>query len=619
MTPDAVVEAVKASGLRGRGGAGFPTGMKWQFVDKKSPKPKYICCNADESEPGTFKDHVLMERNPHLLFEGCLIGCYAIGAKVAYIYIRGEFYHVQEVLEAELAKARAAGYIGKNILGHGLRLRDLRPSRRRRVRSRRRDRAHRVARGQARAAAAQAAVSRRSRASTAARRRSTTSRRSATCRSSSSTAPSGSRRSAPRRTAGRSSSASAATSSGRAPTRRRWTSRCKELIYDEKFAGGIRGGHALKCVIPGGSSVPVLLPARDRHSRQLRRRRQGRLAPRLGRHHRHGRDDVHGVGGGEPAALLQARVVRQVHAVPRRRRLAAPHSRQDRARRRADDATSTCCSRSRNNILGKTLCAFGDAAATPVLSTIKTFRAEYEAHIREGRCTVPAPWRSGAQAMARTDALVHHARAHRAARHHRRGVLRAADLGGGPRLHGAQGRGVRPAALRPVPGRPARPAAAARRHRQADLQGGAAAEGGRHDPVLPRADPLGDGGVRGVRGRAVRRRHDVLRPARPADPPGRGRRERRHARDLRDHVDGRVRHRARRLGVQQQVLAARRPALVGADDQLRAVVRPVVRGGHHAGRVAVARARSSISRRATGSGSFRSGTSSCSRSASSSS
>src|SRR6188768_1370225 len=75
MTPDAVIDQVKASGLRGRGGAGFPTGMKWQFVDKKSPRPKYICCNADESEPGTFKDHVLMERNPHLLFEGCLIGC----------------------------------------------------------------------------------------------------------------------------------------------------------------------------------------------------------------------------------------------------------------------------------------------------------------------------------------------------------------------------------------------------------------------------------------------------------------------------------------------------------------------------------------------------------------
>src|SRR6187431_1679904 len=119
MTPEAVIDAVKASGLRGRGGAGFPTGMKWQFVDKKSTKPRYICCNADESEPGTFKDHVLMERNPHLLFEGCLIGCYAIGAKVAYIYIRGEFYHVQEILEAEIEKARAAGYVGKNIFGTG--------------------------------------------------------------------------------------------------------------------------------------------------------------------------------------------------------------------------------------------------------------------------------------------------------------------------------------------------------------------------------------------------------------------------------------------------------------------------------------------------------------------
>src|SRR3954465_6472811 len=119
MQPDALIDLVKASGLRGRGGDGFPTGMKWGFVDQKTPKPKYIACNADESEPGTFKDHVLMERNPHLLFEGCLIGCYAIGAKVAYIYIRGEFFHVQQVLEAELKKAREAGIIGKNIFGSG--------------------------------------------------------------------------------------------------------------------------------------------------------------------------------------------------------------------------------------------------------------------------------------------------------------------------------------------------------------------------------------------------------------------------------------------------------------------------------------------------------------------
>src|SRR6187431_3214276 len=119
MEPAALIDLVKASGLRGRGGAGFPTGMKWGFVDQKTDKPKYICCNADESEPGTFKDHVLMERNPHLLFEGCLIGCWAIRAKVAYIYIRGEFYHLQRTMEAELKKAYAQGYAGKNILGSG--------------------------------------------------------------------------------------------------------------------------------------------------------------------------------------------------------------------------------------------------------------------------------------------------------------------------------------------------------------------------------------------------------------------------------------------------------------------------------------------------------------------
>ena len=158
--------------------------MKWQFVDKKTPKPQYICCNADESEPGTFKDHVLMERNPHLLIEGCAIGCYAIGAKVAYIYIRGEFFHVQQMLEArDRRRPTRTGYLGKNILGSRLRLRRLRAPRRRRLRGRRRDRADRVARRQARAAAHQAAVPGGRRPLRHARPRSTTSRRSATCRS----------------------------------------------------------------------------------------------------------------------------------------------------------------------------------------------------------------------------------------------------------------------------------------------------------------------------------------------------------------------------------------------------------------------------------------------------
>src|SRR5437867_12345202 len=118
LQPDQIIELVKASGLRGRGGAGFPTGMKWQFVDKKIT-PRYIACNADESEPGTFKDHLLMERNPHLLIEGCAVGCYAIGANVAYIYIRGEFLHVQHVLERAIDEAYARRFLGRNILGSG--------------------------------------------------------------------------------------------------------------------------------------------------------------------------------------------------------------------------------------------------------------------------------------------------------------------------------------------------------------------------------------------------------------------------------------------------------------------------------------------------------------------
>src|SRR3954451_1673594 len=118
MQPNEIIELVKASGLRGRGGAGFPTGLKFQFVDKKI-EPRYIACNADESEPGTFKDHLLMERNPHLLLEGCAIGCYAIGAKVAYIYIRGEFFHVQRILERAIDDAYARGFLGRNVFGSG--------------------------------------------------------------------------------------------------------------------------------------------------------------------------------------------------------------------------------------------------------------------------------------------------------------------------------------------------------------------------------------------------------------------------------------------------------------------------------------------------------------------
>lgn len=122
MTPDAVVEEVKKSGLRGRGGAGFPTGMKWSFLAKPEGVPRYLVCNADESEPGTFKDRYLMSRIPHLLIEGMITSSFALGANTSYIYIRGEYYYVLQILEKAIAEAYANGWLGKNILGTGYNL-----------------------------------------------------------------------------------------------------------------------------------------------------------------------------------------------------------------------------------------------------------------------------------------------------------------------------------------------------------------------------------------------------------------------------------------------------------------------------------------------------------------
>ncbi len=118
-TPDEVIEIVKASNLRGRGGAGFPTGMKWGFVPKAAGKPKYLCCNADEGEPGTFKDRIIMERDPHQLIEGMAISAYAIGAATAYVYIRGEYVKAIRTLDAAIGEAREKGYLGRDILGSG--------------------------------------------------------------------------------------------------------------------------------------------------------------------------------------------------------------------------------------------------------------------------------------------------------------------------------------------------------------------------------------------------------------------------------------------------------------------------------------------------------------------
>ncbi|HMV83996.1 MAG TPA: NADH-quinone oxidoreductase subunit NuoF [Blastocatellia bacterium] len=119
FTPAQIIDEVKKSVLRGRGGAGFPTGMKWSFVPKESKRPKYVVCNADESEPGTGKDRDLMRYDPHQLIEGMIIAAYALGAKDNYIYIRGEYWYIKEILEKAVAQAYQRGLLGKDILGSG--------------------------------------------------------------------------------------------------------------------------------------------------------------------------------------------------------------------------------------------------------------------------------------------------------------------------------------------------------------------------------------------------------------------------------------------------------------------------------------------------------------------
>jgi NADH-quinone oxidoreductase subunit F len=398
MTPDAVVEAVKASGLRGRGGAGFPTGMKWQFVDKKSPKPKYICCNADESEPGTFKDHVLMERNPHLLFEGCLIACHAIASKVAYIYIRGEFYHVQEVLEAELAKARAAGYVGKNIMGTGV------------------DCEIYVHRGAGAYEAGEETALIESLEGKRAQPRlkppfpashglygcPTAVNNVETLCNVPLIIEHGAEwfaKIGPEKNGGPKLFCVSGHVARPGTYEASMDVTLRDLIYDPKFAGGIRDGRKLKCVIPGGSSVPVLLPDQlDIPASFDGVAKAGSLLGSAGiivmdettcmvwaaqnllhfyEHESCGKCTPCREGG----AWLH-RVLKKIESG---------------GGQMADLDLLVSVA---NNITGKTLCAFGDAAATPVLTTVKTFRAEYEAHIREGRCTVPADWRGSARTLA---------------------------------------------------------------------------------------------------------------------------------------------------------------------------------------------------------------------------
>ncbi len=362
MTPDAVVEQVKQSGLRGRGGAGFPTGMKWQFVDKKSPKPKYICC------------------------------------KVAYIYIRGEFYHVQLVLEQELAKARAAGFIGKNIFGSGF------------------DCEIYVHRGAGAYEAGEETALIESLEGKKAQPRLKPPFPAVAGLYGCPTAvnnvetlcnvpfiitegPEAFAKLGPEKNGGPKLYCISGHVNRPGTYEASMSTTVRELIYDPKFGGGIRGGHQLKCIIPGGSSVPVLLPEQLDIPASF--------------------DGVAAAGSmlGSAGMIVMDETTCMVWAAqnllyfykhescgkctPCREggdwlhKLLGKVESGNGEMRDLDLLLSVA-----NNIAGKTLCAFGDAAATPVLTTIKTFRAEYEAHIREGRCTVPSSWRAASPLVA---------------------------------------------------------------------------------------------------------------------------------------------------------------------------------------------------------------------------
>ncbi|MEW6322395.1 MAG: NADH-quinone oxidoreductase subunit NuoF [Acidobacteriota bacterium] len=389
MSPDAVIEEVKKSGLRGRGGAGFPTGMKWQFVDKKSPKPKYIVCNADESEPGTFKDHLLMERNPHLLVEGCLIGCYAIGSKAAYIYIRGEFYHLFPVLQKAIDDARKAGYLGTNILGSGF------------------DCEVYLHRGAGAYEAGEETALLESLEGKRAQPRfkppfpashgawgcpTAVNNVETLCnvpliltRGADWFAALG-----PEKNGGPKLFCVSGHVKRPGVFEAPMKVTLRELIFE--YAGGVRDGHTLKAVIPGGSSVPVLLPDQLDIPASFDAVAQAGsllgsaaimvmddttdmvwLAENLLHFYRH-----ESCGKCTPCREGTDWLYKLLH-----RLLAGRGSEKDIGLLESVAA----------NINGKTLCAFGDAAATPVLTTIRHFRGEYEAHAA-GRAPAPADYRA---------------------------------------------------------------------------------------------------------------------------------------------------------------------------------------------------------------------------------
>jgi NADH-quinone oxidoreductase subunit F len=390
LSPDDVIGQVRASGLRGRGGAGFPTGMKWQFVDQKSPKPRYLACNADESEPGTFKDHLLMERNPHLLIEGCAIACYAIRARVAYIYIRGEFFHVQGILERAIEEAYERGFLGRGILGSSFDC-DIY--------------VHRGAgayeageetalleslegkRAQPRNKPPFPALVGLYNCPTAVNNVETLANVPLILRH----GPEWYAALGPEKNGGPKLYCVSGHVRRPGVYEASMNVTLRELI--EGHAGGVREGRTLKAVIPGGSSVPMLLP--DQLDTQASFDGVQKSGSLLGSAGIVVLDDTTCMVWLAENLLHFYRHESCGKCTPCREgtdwlhRILKKIERGEGLMRDLDYLSNIS-----TNIAGKTLCAFGDAAVTPVLTTLKHFRHEYEAHIRERRCTLPASWRA---------------------------------------------------------------------------------------------------------------------------------------------------------------------------------------------------------------------------------
>ena len=380
--PNEIIEIVKKSGLRGRGGAGFPTGVKWGFVPKNIGKPIYLCVNADESEPGTFKDRLIIEKDPHQLIEGTIIAAYALDCRLAFIYIRGEFHYGAAVLEGALEEAYAQGYLGKNILGTGYDLELV---------------LHRGAgayicgeetalleslegkRGQPRLKPPFPAVVGLYKCPTVVNNVETLANIPHIIRSGAEWFAS----IGVERNTGTRLYAVSGHVNRPAVIESPMTITLRELIYDH--CGGIRGGRKLKAVIPGGSSVPILTA--------------DKVDVRMDY------DSVAKAGSmlGSAGVVVMDETTCMVKAIRRITRFYAEESCGQCTQCREGtewlyqilDRIETGNGRAGEleilldlaaNMKGRTICPLSDAAAMPVESYIKAFYDEFAAHISEQRC-----------------------------------------------------------------------------------------------------------------------------------------------------------------------------------------------------------------------------------------